>query len=162
MITKKIEHKTKHQNKLIETLDVMDSLYSDLAVESKLGSATEKNNMSTEFSNEIRKALENPLGAMNKTKKLIDDAIKDALNEVVLDFLTKHKSNIKKVFNPYPNNKLVYTIILKKDTVSYRAKIYAFNRMYEWTEYAKNFDIAFLFVPENFEDGLIGTEVKLN
>lgn len=160
MIAKANAKKTNNKD-LVATLDVMNDLYSDLALESKLSSDVLKNNMSTEFANEIKKAIENPLGAMYTTRKTMDIAIKDVLNDVVLDFLLKHKSNIKRLFNPYPNNKLVYTIVLKKDDVSHRAKILEFNRKYEWSEYAKSYDIAFLFIPEHLEKGLIGTEIKL-
>lgn len=163
MLSKIKNKKTTHlNNELVETLDIMNDFYSDLAIESKIGSEVAKNNMSTEFSDAIKKALENPLSSIYSTKKQVDSVMKEALNVVVLEFLSKHKSIIKKIFNPYPNNQLVYTIVLKKDTIANRAKIYEFNRRYEWTEYSKSFDIAFLFIPENLEDGLTGKEVVLN
>lgn len=113
-------------------------------------------NIADEFAQEVTAALNNPIGNAYTAFHSIGITIQALINEAMIDYFKANKNLFKKVVKAYGDN-LIYTIILKRDTLSNRAKILAFLDEYNSQHHARNFEVIFSFIPAEFES-LIDSE----
>lgn len=152
------DNKPRTNPQLKSALDGLGSFFHDLSSESCFGSDMINQNITTEFAALINEALTDPLKHIYGGFKGMGDAASSMINDITISFLKTNKKIIKKVTNPYKDNKLFYVIVLKKDTTENRSKLLSYTRLYSFTPYSQNFQITFYFIPPQFDNSLIVSE----
>lgn len=89
------------------------------------------------------------------------ESIQDQLQKTTISFLSEHKNIIKRVVLPFENSKLIYNIILKKDTASNRVKLIDYVTKHNEKNVSKHFKIVFCFVPPQFDESITGETIRL-
>ncbi|MCE9538745.1 MAG: hypothetical protein K8R85_05960 [Bacteroidetes bacterium] len=157
--TKSSKNKSVTNNpQLKSALDGLGSFFGDLSNESYLGSDMINQNITTEFSVMLNEALTDPLKHTYGGFKAMEDVVSSIINDISITFFKANKKLIKKIVNPYKENKLFYVIVLKDDTTKNRSKLLSYVRLYSNTPYSQNFPVVFYFLPLQFESSLLVSE----
>ncbi len=145
-----------------EILNLASQFHLEALNEVEIAKTLSQANITNSFTSMIDEAIANPLSASYKGLLFFEESIRLQLSETVVAFLKKHQRLIKKKFQTNPNF-LNYYIVLKKDTINNRGKLFAFLAKYQQTAISNKFPILFQFVPENFESDFNSYhEISLN
>jgi hypothetical protein len=145
-----------------EILNLASQFHLEALNEVEVAKALSQANITNSFTSMIDEAIANPLSTSYKGLLFFEESIRLQLSETVVAFLKKHQRVIKKIFQTNPNF-LNYYIILKKDTINNRGKLFAFLAEYQQTAISHKFPILFQFVPEELESDFNNyQEISLN
>ncbi len=102
----------------------------------------------TDLSNEIENTLENPLNSIFKLSNNIDSQIKEIVDRMVKSFLKYNASIVKEAYRTKTAlDDLHYSIVLKKDNIDNRNKIFDFFDNFDLLDISSKYPVYFQFVP---------------
>lgn len=102
----------------------------------------------TELTKKIEGTLSNPMDSVLNISNNIDGQVKQIVDIFVKSFFRKNKETVSATYRSKTSlNDLHYSIVLKKDNMENRNKIFDFFDKYDLLEIANRYPVYFQFIP---------------
>jgi hypothetical protein len=138
--------------------DYLSAMGSDLIDEVNISKDLAALNITTELTEMVDATLRNPLKSSLSAYLELERGITYQLDQVVRDFLKSKKRLIHKAYKTYDDASLHYCIILHKDNLTNRGKLYELTKRFIYSGMAQRFPLVFQFVPKELENDLKANE----
>jgi hypothetical protein len=103
----------------------------------------------TDLSKMIEETLNDPFKSIFNVSSKIDKEVKDIVNRITIGYFKSLQKDIKSHLykNKSQRNDLYYAIVLEKDNIENRSKIFNFFDYYDMLDISERFPVSFQFVP---------------
>ena len=136
------------QTNLEEFKDEVDRSYELLKVGEK-----------TNLSKKIENTMEDPINSIFKLSSNVDNQIKEIVDRIVKAFLKHNSEIIQGAYRTKTSlNDLHYSIVLKKDDIGNRNKIFDFFDKFDLLDISSKYPVYFQFVPIELIDKILINE----
>lgn len=132
---------------------LMQSMFETSIEEITKSKALREVNISDELALHLEKMVNKPLTSMITLFSRFEDDMKSMIESLVVTFLKSKSKLIKGAYRTKTEvNDLHFCVVLKKDNLNNRIKIFDFYNQYDHLKIANTFPVYFQFVPEQAED----------
>ena len=136
-------------------LGILGTVFNELSDNIELSKVLLDKNIFDSFSRMLKEAIEDPVAASFDGFKTIELMISQLIHEITKVFINSESKLIKEAYRTDQNpGVLHYTIILKNDTQTNRARFYNYLSSYEATEYSSSYPILFQLIPPGIKESL--------